>query len=167
MGPLEHSVPDLALLRNVNTFPQRTTPDPLEHSGLPGEEDGGRRLVPLEPLEHSVLGASQDQRDVSSSDGDLRVDSMSAGFRESSRMIEGLYCALGWPSGGRTNSARGWACHCCGAVGSAVPWFLTGWAHEVEVDRQKLPSDDFGYDDIRTYVYSGSHGALQIVAMST
>ena len=28
MGPLEHSVPDL---------PQRTTPDPLEHSGLPSE----------------------------------------------------------------------------------------------------------------------------------
>ena len=34
--------------------------------------------MPLEPLEHSVLGAPQDQRDVSSSDGDLRVDSMSA-----------------------------------------------------------------------------------------
>ena len=33
MGPLEHLVPDLALLRNVSPFPQRTTLDPLEHSG--------------------------------------------------------------------------------------------------------------------------------------
>ena len=31
----------------------------------------------LEPLEHSVLGTPQDQRDVSSSDNDLRVDSQS------------------------------------------------------------------------------------------
>ena len=36
MVPLEHSVPDIALLRNVSPFPQRTTPDPLEHSDLPG-----------------------------------------------------------------------------------------------------------------------------------
>ena len=40
MGPLEHSVPDLALLRTVNPFPRRTEPDPLEHSGLLGKEDG-------------------------------------------------------------------------------------------------------------------------------
>ena len=40
MGPLEHSVPDLALLRTVNLFPRRTEPDPLEHSGLLGKEDG-------------------------------------------------------------------------------------------------------------------------------
>ena len=32
----------------------------------------------LEPLEHSVLGAPLDQRDVSSSDGGLRIDSLSA-----------------------------------------------------------------------------------------
>ena len=78
MGPLEHSVPDLAPLRNVSPFPQRTTPDLLEHSGLPSDEDGGRRLVLLEPLAHSFLGAPQEQPDVSSSDGELRVDTMSA-----------------------------------------------------------------------------------------
>ena len=61
MGPLEHSVPDLVPLQNVSPLIQRTTPDPLEHLGLPGEEDGGCRLVPLEPLEHSVLGAPHDQ----------------------------------------------------------------------------------------------------------
>ena len=31
----------------------------------------------LEPLEHSVLGTPQDQRDVLSSDDDLQVDSQS------------------------------------------------------------------------------------------
>ena len=78
MGPLDHSVPDIALLRTVNPFPQRTAPDLLEHSGRLGKEDGGRDLVSLDPLEHSVLGARLDQRDVSSSDGGLRVDSLSA-----------------------------------------------------------------------------------------
>ena len=38
---------------------------------------GGHKLGPLEPLEHSVLGAPQDQRDESRSDVDLRVDMMS------------------------------------------------------------------------------------------
>ena len=78
MEPLEHSVPDLAPLWNVSPSPQMTTPDPLEHSGLPRDEDGGRRLVPLEPLEHSVLGGPHDQRDISSSDVELWVDTMSA-----------------------------------------------------------------------------------------
>ena len=36
MEPLEHSVPDLALLWTIDTFPERTAPDPLEHSGLSG-----------------------------------------------------------------------------------------------------------------------------------
>ena len=40
--------------------------------------DGGRRLVLLEPLEHSVLWAPQDRRDVSSSEGEVQVDTMSA-----------------------------------------------------------------------------------------
>ena len=135
MGPLEHSVPDLALLRNVSPFPQRTTPDPLEHSGLPGEEDGGHRLVPLEPLEHSVLGASQDQRSVSSSDGDLRVDSMFAGCPRVISDDRGVDVAPldGRPEAARTPPEAGDVI-VVGAVGSAVPWFLTGWAHEVEVE---------------------------------
>ena len=68
MEPLEHSVPDLAPLRNVSSFLQMTASDPLEHSGLPRDEDGGQRLVTLEPLAHSVLEVPQDQRDVSGSD---------------------------------------------------------------------------------------------------
>ena len=36
-----------------------------------------------------------------------------------------------------------------GAVGSAAPWFLTGWAHDVEVDFMiDTGCDDFSYDDI-------------------
>ena len=77
MGPLEHSVPDLALLWTIDPFPEMTAPDPLEHSGLPGKEVEGCRSVSLEPLEHLVLGTPQDQRDVSNSDDDLRLDSQS------------------------------------------------------------------------------------------
>ena len=78
MEPLEHSVPNLALVWSVSPFLQMITSDPLEHSGLPRDEDGRHKLVPLEPLEDSVLGAPQVQRDVSGSDVDLRVDTMSA-----------------------------------------------------------------------------------------
>ena len=112
MGPLEHSVPDLALLRTVDPFPERTASDSLDHSGLPGKEVEGRRSVSLELLEHLVMGAPQDQWDVSSSDDDLRVDSKSVVSDD-----RGVVVAI-----------------VVGAVGSAFPWFLTGWAHEVEVE---------------------------------
>ena len=117
--------------------------------------------MPLEPLEHSVLGAAQDQRDVSSSDGDLRVDSMSTGCPRVISDDRGVDVAPldGRPEAARTPPEAGDSI-VVGAVGSAVPWFLTVY------DRHWLPCDDFGYDDIRTYVYSGSHGALQIAAMS-
>ena len=135
MGLLEHSVPDLTLFGNVSPFPQRTTPDPLEHLGLPGEEDGGRRLVPLEPLEHLVLEASQDQRDASSSDRDLRVDSMSAGCPRVISDDRGVEVAPldGRPKAAQTPREAGDAI-VVGAVGLAAPWFLTGWAHEVDVE---------------------------------
>ena len=110
-------------------------PDPLEHSGLLGEEDRGRGLVSLEPLEHSVLGAPLDQRDVSSSDGDLRVDSLSACCPSVISDDRGVDVAPldGRPEATRIPPEAGNAI-VVGAVGSAAPWFLTGWAHEVEVE---------------------------------
>ena len=128
LGPLEHSVPDLAPLR-------RTTPDPLEHSNLPSDEDGGRRLVPLEPLEHSVMGAPQDQRDVSSSYGELRVDTRSACLPRVFLDDRGVDVTPldGRPEAAQTPPEAGDAI-VVGAVGSAAPWFLTGGAHEVEVE---------------------------------
>ena len=91
--------------------------------------------MPLEPLEHSVLGAPQDQRDISSSDGDLRVDTMSACCPRVFSDDRGVDVAPldGRPGAARTPPEAGDAI-VVGAVGSAAPWFLTGWAHEVEVE---------------------------------
>ena len=137
MGPLEHSVPDLALLRTVNPFPRSTEPDPLEHSGLLGKEDGGRDLVSLEPLEHSVLGTPLDQRDVSSSDVGLRVDSLSAGCPSVVSDDRGVEVA---PLDDRLEATR-----TPPEAGDAI---VVGALY----DRHWFPSDDFGYDDIRTDV---------------
>ena len=46
MGPLEHSVPDLAPLWTVSPYPQRTMPDPLEHSGQSNKDDRGVDVAP-------------------------------------------------------------------------------------------------------------------------
>ena len=55
MEPLEHSVPDVAPVWGVRSFIKMAASDPLEHSGLTRADDVGQKLVPLEPLEHSVL----------------------------------------------------------------------------------------------------------------
>ena len=110
-------------------------PDPLEHSGLPSNEDGGRRLVLLEPIEHLVPGAPHDRRGVSSSEGEVRVDTMSACLPRVFSDDRGIDVAPldGRPEAAQTPSEAGDAI-VVGAVGSAAPWFLTGWAHEVEVE---------------------------------
>ena len=105
-------------------------PDSLEHSGLPRKEVEGRRSVSLEPLEHSLLGTPQDQRDVSSSDDDLWVDSQSVVLDDRGVDVAPL---VGCPEATRPPPEAGCAI-VVGAVGSAAPWFLTGWAHEVEVE---------------------------------
>ena len=87
------------------------------------------------PLEHSVLGAPQDQRDESRSDVDLQVEMMSAclpGVFSEDRGVD-VAPLEGRPEAARTPPEAGEAI-VMGAVGSAAPWFLTGWAHEVEVE---------------------------------
>ena len=84
----------------------------------------------LESLEHSVLGTPQDQRDVSSSDDDLRVDSQSVVLDDHGVDIAPL---VGCPEAARPPPEAGDAI-VVGTIGSAAPWFLTGWAHEVEVE---------------------------------
>ena len=87
----------------------------------------------LEPLEHSVLGSPQDRRDVSSSEGEVRVDTMSACLPRVFSDDRGVHVAPldGRPEAAQTPPEAGDAI-VVGAVGSAAPWFLTGWAHEVE-----------------------------------
>ena len=59
---------------------------------------------------------------------DLRVEMMSACLL---RVPQGVDVALldGRPEAERTGEAI-----VVGAVGLAAPWFLTGWAHDVEVE---------------------------------
>ena len=78
MEPLEHSVPDVAPVWGVSSFIRMAASDPLENSGLTRADDVGQKLVPLEPLEHSVLVAPREQSDASVTDVELRVETMSA-----------------------------------------------------------------------------------------
>ena len=57
----------------------------------------------LEPLEHSVLGTPHDQRDVSSSDDDLRVDSQSVVLDDGGVDVAPL---VGLPGGCTTTTWR-------------------------------------------------------------
>ena len=55
-----------------------------------------------------------------------------------------------------------------GAIGSAVPWFLTGWAHEVEIEFMidtGCQVTIFVYDGVSAYVYSESGSALRIATL--
>ena len=76
-----------------------------------------------------------DQQDVSSPDGGWRVDSLSACCPGVVSDDRGFDVA---PLDGRLEVARtppeAGDAIVVGAVGSAAPWFLTGWAHEVEVE---------------------------------
>ena len=72
----------------------------------------------------------QDQRDVSSSDDDLWVDSQSVILDDRGVDVAPL---VGRPEATRPPPEAGCAI-VVGAVVSAAPWFLTGWAHEVEVE---------------------------------
>ena len=129
LEPLEHSVPDLAPIRSASPFIKMAESDLLEHSGLTSTEDVGQKLVSLEPLRHSVLEGPQKQRDGSVSDVELRVEMMST------CLPQGVDVTFldGRPEAEWTQPEAGEAI-VVGAVGSAAPWYLTGWAHDVEVE---------------------------------
>ena len=108
MEPLEHSVPNVAPVLGSSSFIRMVVSNPLEHSGLHQTDDVGPGLVPQEPLEHSVLVAPREESDVSVTDvTDVAVlDPVEH---------SGVEIVVG-------------------AVGSAAPRFLTGWANDMEVD---------------------------------
>ena len=110
---------------------------PLEHSGLNRADDVGPKLVPLEPLEHSVLVAPWEESDVSVTDVtdvELRVEMMSACLPRVFADHQGEDVSLldVRPEAERAQPEAGEAI-VVGAVGSAAPWLLTGWANDVEV----------------------------------
>ena len=120
--------------------------------GLTSAEDVGQKLVPLEPLEHSVPEGPQSRGDGLVSDMDARVESRYACLPRVSSDAQGVDVALldDRSEADRSRTEPGEAI-VVGAVGSAAPWFLTGRARDVEVDFMidtGLPGDAFGYGDI-------------------
>ena len=97
----------------------------------------GPKLVPLEPLEHSVLVAPWEESDVSVTDVtdvEMRVEMMSACLPRvfSDHRGEDVSLLDVRPEAEWAQPEAGEAI-VVGAVGSAAPWFLTGWANDVEV----------------------------------
>ena len=135
LEPLEHSVPVLAPIESANPFARMAVSDPLEHSGLTSTEDVGQKLVPLEPLEHSVPEGPQSRGDGLVSDMDERIESRSACLPRVSSDAPGVDVTLldDRSEDDRSRTEPGEAI-VVGAVGSAAPWLLTDWVHDVEVD---------------------------------
>ena len=77
-GLLEHSVPDRAPIGGAVPFIRMSVSDPLEHSALINSEDVVPKLVPLEPLEHSVPEEPQLRGDGLVSDMDTQIELRSA-----------------------------------------------------------------------------------------
>ena len=134
LEPLEHSVSVIAPMESTDTFVRMAVSDPLEHAGPTGTDDVGQKLLPLEPFKHSVPEESQSQGDGWISDMDERVELGSVCIPRVSSDAQNVDIALlddrladrSWTEPGEVIVV--------GAVGSAGPWFLTGWAHVVEVD---------------------------------
>ena len=94
-----------------------------------------QKLLPLEPFEHSVPEDPQSRGDGLVSDMDERVDLRSACLPRISSDAQGVDVALldDQSEADQSQTEPGEAI-VVGAAGSAEPWFLTGWAHDVEVD---------------------------------
>ena len=116
-----------------------TVPEPLEHSvvGVPIEVGNSYvdRVTMSNPIELSGVRETADPP----SDSQLLMHSEVSGDWEISRMVgRTIRVTIVHPwrfrqktSGSRRMMARPYV---VGAVGSAAPWFLTGWAGEVEIE---------------------------------
>ena len=56
-----------------------------------------------------------------------------------------------------------------GAIGSAAPWFLTGWAHDVEIEfmTDSMPSNNFVYNGVSAHVHCEPGGVFRIADLPT
>ena len=130
-GPLEHSVPDHA----PSEFEKLTVSDPLEHSDLLTSDDVVPKSVPSESLEHSVPVEPQSWGDGLMSEVDTTVHLQSACVprvaSDSQRVDDPLLEDRPGATGSRSETEEAIV---VGAIGSAAPWFLTGWTHEVEIE---------------------------------
>ena len=94
-----------------------------------------QKLVPVEPLEHSVPKGPQSREDGLVANMDTRIELRSACLPRVASDAQGVDVPLidDRPEADRSRTEPGEAI-VVGAIGSAAPWFLTGWAHDVEVE---------------------------------
>ena len=157
LEPLEHSVLEVSLVGGDNLIDKVAMPDPLEHSGVGRAADVVSEMFVPEPLEHLVL-------EVPLEVGDGLVDSMtgldplehsgvSVRAEPVSTYLPRIYSEESRNGRGGLRDHRGedstlqdprkeveWAppedgeAIVVGAVSSAAPWFLKGWAKDMEVE---------------------------------
>ena len=134
-GPLEHSVPERAPSGSAVLCERRTVSDPLEHSGLRTSGDSVPKSAPSEPLEHSVSVGPQSRGEGLMSTMDTAAHLQPTGgpgvAPESQRVEDPLLEDRPGTTGSRSETGEAIV---VGAIGSAAPWFLTGWAHDVEIE---------------------------------
>ena len=171
--PLEHSVLDI----HLDSLPRHDVLDsgPLEHSVTVCAPSGGAVLyrtsddsVPQpaspEPLEHSVPVGPHSWGDGVSPTVDTTVHLQSTCMprvvSEPQLVEEPLLEDRPEAAGSRSETGEAIV---VGAIGSAAPWFLTGWTHEVEIDDPN--QINFILQHIQIYTIISKHISFTFVYM--
>ena len=133
--PLENSVPDRAPCRGVGFYDSQTVSDPLEHSRTCTNDDSVPKSASSELAEHStsIIPQSWGEGFLSKTDTASRPQPAGLpGVTPEPQQVEDPP----WKDQQETTESRPESGEAIvvGAIGSAVPWFLTGWAHEVEIE---------------------------------
>ena len=155
--PLEHSVVRVPLTVGDSSVDRVAVPHPLEHSGVSEMADLLSAMPVSEPLEHSVLevplevgdgavdrragpkplkhsGMSETADPPSASPPRIHSDVSEDGRNgQPNHMSEEVTLRDIRCEDKRPTPEEGEAI-VVGAVGSAAPWFLMGWAEEVEIE---------------------------------
>ena len=185
LEPLEHSVLDVSLEGGDSLIVEVAMSDPLEHSGVDRDSDIVSGLLLPEPLEHSVLvdGAVADITvldPLEHSGVSVRVETVSAYLprvysedprnggcdpRDHRDEDNTLPDSMKEVERGQLEDGEAIV---VGAVGSAAPWFLTGWANDMEVEFMidtGCLADHLGYVGVRTNVCGRSASEVQAASV--
>ena len=133
--PLEKSVPDHAPCRGVGFYDSQTVSDPLEHLRTCKNDDSVPKSASSELAEHSTSIRPQSWGEGFLSKMDTTSRPQPAGLPgvgPEPQQVEDPP----WKDQQETTESRPESGEAIvvGAIGSAAPWFLTGWVHELEIE---------------------------------
>ena len=157
LEPLEHSVLEVSLEGGDSSIVEVAMSDPLEHSGVDRAADVVSGLLLPEPLEHSGLVVPLEVVDGSVADitvlDPLEHSGVGVQAETVSAYVPRVYSEDPRNVGGGLRDHQGadntlpdplkeveraqpedGEAIVVGAIGSAAPWFLTGWANDMEVE---------------------------------